>query len=124
MMALAEAETFGEVVPGFVTDLDGNLAVTTETASTSSNIVHGFTTDLDGRLVVVVDPAEVSWQGGFLRTEEGFLAVTVAAEPVYGVVPGFATDSSGLLAVNASDSPDWKNGFLRNANNELTTVGE
>lgn len=123
-MALTASETFGTVVPGFVTDLDGNLAVTTTTTGATSTVVPGFATDADGRLIVVVDPASTTWQGGFLRTDEGFLGVTTAADPTYGVVAGFVTDASGLLAVNAADSPDWNGGFLRNANAELTVVGE
>ena len=122
-MALTASETFGTVVPGFVTDLDGNLAVTTTTTGASYGIVPGLITDPDGRLVVEVDPAESEWSEGFLRTVDGYLAVTTTATPVYSVVPGFATDADGLLSVEAADSPDWDTGFLRNANNNLTVIG-
>ena len=122
-MALTESETFGTVVPGFVTDLDGNLVVTTDDSEARYGVVPGFITDEDGRLVVSVDPAEYYWSGGFLRTEEGYLAVTTEAEPVFEVVPGFATDETGLLSVEAEDSADWDTGFLRNANKNLSVTG-
>lgn len=52
-MALAPSETFGGVVSGFVTDLDGRLIVTSSPAETVfGEIVPGYLTDLDGRLVV------------------------------------------------------------------------
>ncbi len=66
---------------------------------------------------------ESDWSGGFLRTVEGYLAVTTEASPIYGVVPGFATDADGLLSVEAADSPDWVTGFLRNANQNLAVTG-
>lgn len=122
-MALTGSETFGTVVPGFVTDGDGNLAVTTDDSEARYGVVPGFITDADGRLVVSVDPAESDSSGGFLRTVEGYLAVTTEASPVYGVVPGFATDADGLLSVEAADSPDWVTGFLRNANENLSVTG-
>lgn len=123
-MALTESETFGEVVPGFVTDLDGNLAVTSTTAGATRGVVPGFVTDADGRLVVSENPETTSWQGGFLRTEEGYLGVTTDATPEYGPVPGFATDSDGLLSVDAGDEPNWVTGFLRNDNQNLSVIGD
>jgi hypothetical protein len=51
-MALSESETFGTVVPGFVTDTNGNLAVTTDDSEAQYGVVPGFITDADGRLVV------------------------------------------------------------------------
>lgn len=122
-MALTASETFGGVVPGFVTDLDGNLAVTSTTTGATREVVPGFVTDADGRLIVSVDPATTTWQGGFLRTEEGYLGVTTEASPQYGVVPGFATDSDGLLSVEAASSPTWVTGFLRNENQNLSVTG-
>lgn len=122
-MALTESETLGTVVPGFVTDLDGNLAVTTTTTGATRGVVPGFVTDADGRLIVSVDPATADWDGGLLRTEEGYLAVTTDASPDYGVVPGFATDAAGYLSVEAADSPTWVTGFLRNANQNLAVTG-
>jgi UPF0716 family protein affecting phage T7 exclusion len=122
-MALTESETFGTVVAGFVTDQDGNLAVTSATTGATREVVPGFVTDADGRLIVSVDPETTSWQEGFLRTAEGYLGVTTEAEPEYGPVPGFATDSSGLLSVEAPDSPTWVTGFLRNSNQNLSAIG-
>ncbi len=122
-MALTASETFGTVVPGFVTDLDGNLAITTTTTGATYGVVPGFVTDADGRLIVEADPVEAEWDGGFLKTAAGYLAVTTDSSPVYGVVPGFATNVEGYLCVDAADSPDWVTGFLRNANQELSTVG-
>ena len=122
-MALTASETFGTVVPGFVTDLDGNLVVTTTTTGATREVVAGFVTDADGRLIVSVDPVTVTWQEGFLRTPEGYLAVTTDASPDYGIIPGFVTDSAGYLSVDAADSPSWKTGFLRNANDNLSVTG-
>ena len=122
-MALTASETFGTVVPGFVTDLEGNLAVTTTTTGATRGVVPGFVTDADGRLIVSVDPASTTWQGGYLRTSAGYLGVTTETSPVYGIVPGFATDSDGLLSVDAADSPEWVTGFLRNANDNLSVTG-
>lgn len=122
-MALTASETFGTVVAGFVTDLDGNLAVTTTTTGAARGVVPGFVTDADGRLIVSVDPAESTWQEGFLRTPEGYLGVTTETTPTYGVVPGFATDETGLLSVAAASSPEWKTGFLRNSNDNLAVIG-
>lgn len=122
-MALTASETFGTVVPGFVTDENGNLVVTTTTTGATREVVAGFVTDADGRLIVSVDPAETSWDGGFLRTPEGYLGVTTDATPEYEVVPGFATDETGLLSVDAPDSPDWVTGFLRNSNANLSVTG-
>lgn len=122
-MALTETETFGTVVPGFVTDTDGNLAVAESPAETSTGIVHGFVTDTDGRLAVEVDPASASWDRGFLRTEDGYLAITATGTPEYGIVPGFASDAAGFLFVDAADSPTWSGGFLRNEDNSLSKAG-
>jgi hypothetical protein len=122
-MALTASETFGTIVPGFVTDLDGNLAVTTTTTGATYGVVPGFVTDPDGRLIIEVDPAEAEWDGGFLRTAAGYLAVTVETSPSYGIVPGFATNLEGYLCVDTADSPEWITGFLRNANQELAVVG-
>ena len=122
-MALTASETFGTVVPGFVTDLDGNLAVTLTTTGATTEVVPGFVTDADGRLIVSSTPEGAVWDRGFLRTSEGYLGVTTEAEPVYGVVPGFATDAAGFLSMDVPDSPDWDTGFLRNANNNLCVGG-
>lgn len=52
-MALTGTETYGTVVPGFVTDADGRLIVTAEDDGTEfGTVVPGFLTDADGRLVV------------------------------------------------------------------------
>lgn len=53
-MALTGTETFGTVIPGFVTDEDGRLVVTTDPDElVYGEIIPGFVTDTDGRLVVV-----------------------------------------------------------------------
>lgn len=123
-MALTETETFGTVVPGFVTDEDGNLAVVESPAETSTEVVPGFLTDTDGRLAVEVDPEAAEWDRGFLRTTDGELAITATGTPEYGIVPGFVSDDNGFLFVEAADSPDWVGGFLRNANDSLSKAGE
>lgn len=52
-VALTASETFGTVVPGFVTDLDGRLIVTnTPESETFGTVVAGFLTDADGRISI------------------------------------------------------------------------
>lgn len=101
-MALTETETFGTVVPGFVTDLDGNLAVTTDDSEVRWR--EGFLRDLDGRLVVA--EAEGIMQDGFLRTPGGALCVTTGSVTRQGTkIPGFPTDDDGLICVANDGSP-------------------
>jgi hypothetical protein len=124
-VALTASETFGTVIPGFVTDLDGNLAVTTDTTDTGYGIVPGFMTDSDGRLLVSLDSTGAEWDGGFLRNEDGALIITTAAlvSPVIGAkVPGFTTDSSGYLAVGVNSSGTFYNGFVRNSDLSLAII--
>lgn len=102
-MALTGTETYGTVVPGFVTDLDGNLAVTTD--DTSVQWREGFLRDLDGRLVVAEDTG--FWQDGFLRTAGGALCVTTGSVTQRGRrVPGFPTDDDGLICVANDGTPE------------------
>jgi hypothetical protein len=50
---IQEGETFGTVVPGFVTDMDGRLIVTaTPDMLVYGDIVPGFVTDSHGRVVI------------------------------------------------------------------------
>ena len=52
-MALSGDEVFGTKVPGFVTDTDGRLVVTTAPDEiVEGEHVAGFVTDTDGRLVI------------------------------------------------------------------------
>jgi hypothetical protein len=50
---LREGETFGTIVPGFVTDLDGRLVITNSPdILVYGDLVPGFVTDSAGRLVI------------------------------------------------------------------------
>lgn len=101
-MTLSENETFGTVVPGFVTDADGNLSVTTD--DTDATWQTGFLRDPDGRLVVALESG--LWQDGFLRTVGGALCVTTDAPTQEGrIVPGFPTDDDGLICVANDGTP-------------------
>jgi hypothetical protein len=101
-VALTETETYGTVVPGFVTDLDGNLAVTTDDSQVQWR--EGFLRDLDGRLVVAEE--EGIWQDGFLRTAGGALCVTTGEVTQHGTkIPGYPTDDDGLICVVNDGSP-------------------
>lgn len=104
-MALTASETFGTIVPGFVTDTNGNLSVTTTPDSTRfGSVVPGFLTDADGRLVV--EEASGDWSGGFIRTANGALSVTTGSVTDQGTkVPGFPTDADGLLCVTNDGTP-------------------
>lgn len=93
-MALAEGETFGTVVPGFVTDADGNLSL----ADTGTQWLNGFWRDDDGRLAYVDTPD---------GTEFGT------------VVPGFLTDADGALVLSAAVGS--RTNLARNPNAEVDT---
>jgi hypothetical protein len=118
-VALTENETFGGVVPGFVTDLDGNLAVVTTGSSTG--IVPGFTTDADGRLLVTTTTEDAETDGGFLKLDGALVIEADAGD--YGTVPGFPTTSSGALAVVNEGTVDWVTGFLRDSSDSLGVTG-
>jgi hypothetical protein len=122
-VALTGTETFGTVVPGFVTDLDGSLAVTTDDVGAGYGIVPGFITDPDGRLLVTETTTDAAFSGGFVRTPDGALVITESGTPVNGVVPGFTTTANGYLIVGAADSPTWDGGLLRNSNGALAVTG-
>jgi hypothetical protein len=95
-MALTGDETYGTVIPGFVTDADGNLSVTTDTGSVQWR--EGFLRDLDGRLVVA--EAGGIMQDGLLRTAGGALCVTTGSVTQEGtVIPGLPTDDEGRVCV-------------------------
>ena len=123
-MALTGDEVFGTVVPGFVTDANGNLVYTA--APTTWQVVPGFFTDEDGRLGVSADDPADTWVGGFLRGsggtlvlsapdpgdtyQTGFLRSTTGAlvsvdNPVEtsqsNLTPGFFTDADGALGITA-----------------------
>jgi hypothetical protein len=122
-MSLTGTETFGEVVPGFVTDGDGNLSL----AATGTQWVDGFWRDDDGRLAYV-GTADGTVLGtvvpGFLTDANGAL-VLVTASPVDrgSVVPGFVTDADGALLIeDAPASPAWDDGFLRNSTGYLAAA--
>lgn len=101
-MALAGDETYGTVVPGFVTDADGNLSVTTDTGSVQWR--EGFLRDLDGRLVVA--EAGGIMQDGFIRTAGGALCVTTGSVTQTGTkIPGFPTNDDGLICVANDGTP-------------------
>ncbi len=116
-MALAEGETLGGVVPGFVTDASGRLACTV-TGSTRG-IIPGFVTDEDGRLLVTGDGSEATIRDGFIKTSGGALVVTSATEESlasdysYNVIPGFLTNEDGaILTEEDAVSIYWQDGFL------------
>lgn len=119
-MALTENETFGTIVPGFVTDLSGNLVVAD--AGSSEGVVPGFLTDEDGRLVVTTDATGATIQGGFLRSPDGALVVSTDAG-TYGVIPGFSAVEGGALSVENEGTPVWNGGFLRNAAGSICVTG-
>lgn len=106
-MALTASETFGGVVPGFVTDLNGNLA--TAVAGSDQDVVHGFLTDADGRLVTTTDATGATWQGGFLRSPAGAL-VTAPSGTRKDIVPGFVTNDTGALVTDTT-ATEWRGGF-------------
>lgn len=123
-MALTGTETFGTVVPGFVTDSSGNLVLTTEPAAeVFGTVVPGFLTDADGRLVATYTPAaEVRTKiPGFVTDADGRLAIaTEVASPVYTQVPGFLTDSSGYLSVQETPTSGvFVTGFIRDTDGAL-----
>ena len=123
-MALTGTETFGTVVPGFVTNLAGSLAVTSVTAGTGYGIVPGFITDADGRLLVSTDTTGAAWVGGFIRNSNGALVITSSAPTDFGtIVPGFNTNSSGHLAMSSATGAVWVTGFLQNTNKSLALAG-
>ena len=123
-MALTGTETFGTVVPGFVTNLAGSLAVTSVTAGTGYGIVPGFITDADGRLLVSTDTTGAAWVGGFIRNSNGALVITSSAPTDFGtIVPGFNTNSSGHLAMSSATGAAWVTGFLQNTNKSLALAG-
>jgi hypothetical protein len=123
----ASASTLGgltddpPVVPGFISDENGNIAVTTDTRGASYEVVPGFLADEFGRLVVTTTTTDAEWDGGFLRLD-GALVVEEAAG-TYGTVPGFTTTASGALAVVNEGTVDWVSGFLRDANDSLGVTG-
>jgi UPF0716 family protein affecting phage T7 exclusion len=112
-MALTEAETHGTIVPGLVTDLDGNLVWTTDETEAAYGVVPGFLTDPDGRLVVTGTVDDAAYVGGFLRSPTGALIMVTEESPTYGVTPGFVTDTDGFLAVEVLATTTWQEGFLR-----------
>jgi hypothetical protein len=118
-VALTSEETFGTVVPGFVTNLDGDLSVTTDDTGAGYGIVPGFLTDPDGRLVVTETTTDAEFDGGFARSPDGALIIAQSGTPVYGVIPGFGTTAEGYLITGTASSPTWREGFLRNANSAL-----
>jgi hypothetical protein len=123
-VALTGTETFGTVVPGFVTNLAGSLAVTSVTAGTGYGIVPGFITDADGRLLVSTDTTGAAWVGGFIRNSNGALVITSSAPTDFGtIVPGFNTNSSGHLAMSSATGAVWVTGFLQNTNKSLAVAG-
>jgi hypothetical protein len=99
-VALTGTETYGTVVPGFVTDGDGVLS----TASVIDATERGFKVDADGRLVTT-ETADGTELGtvvpGFLTNADGALVVTTSATgAVFGeVVAGFWTSATGALIV-------------------------
>lgn len=119
-MALTESEVFGAVVPGFVTDLEGNIAVVD--TGDRLDVVAGFLTDDDGRLVVTDDDTGATVRDGFLRAPTGALVVTEDAG-AYGVIPGFPTNEDGALSVVNEGTATWQGGFLRDAAGSLGVVG-
>lgn len=129
-MALTEDETFGTVVPGFVTDSEGRLSVVTAGDSTErGTVVAGFVTDADGRLVVSED-ATVGDVGevipGFATDADGALALTRTPDiTTTSKVYGFQTDSEGRLAI-ANDGDVARGvtpGYLTDPNGWLGITG-
>ncbi len=121
-MALTSSETFGTVVPGFVTDLEGNLVVTTNDAGSGYGIVPGFITDPDGRLLVTQTTTDAIIDRGFSRSPDGALVIAESGTPVQDVIHGFITTPEGYLLVAAPDSPTWQGGLLRNAGGILSMI--
>lgn len=116
-MALTGDETFGTVVPGFVTDADGHLVtVSVNDGTPFGQVVPGFLTDIDGRLYVSAPEVDAEFEGGFLRNPDGGLAVEASGTGLYGVVPGFAATPDGALSVEV-DPVDavFECGFMRSA---------
>ena len=120
-MALTGTETYGTVVPGFVTDGDGVLS----TASVIDATERGFKVDADGRLVTT-ETADGTELGtvvpGFLTNADGALVVTTSATgAVFGeVVAGFWTSATGALIVEENPTTvSWQGGFLRNSSGYL-----
>ena len=121
-MALTGTETFGTVVPGFVTDLDGNLRVTSE-GSEQGTVVPGFLTDSDGRLVVTPNADDPALDRGFVRNADGSLLVTTDSSQATWDA-GFLRDPDGALVVgNEQGETGWFAGFLRNSSSALAVSG-
>lgn len=121
-MALTGTETYGTVVPGFVTDLDGNLRVTYE-GSEQGTVVPGFLTDSDGRLVVTPNADDPALDRGFVRNADGSLLVTTDSSQATWDA-GFLRDPDGALVVgNEQGETGWFAGFLRNSSSALAVSG-
>lgn len=120
-MALTASETFGTIVPGFVTDTNGNLSCTATVSGSSWR--EGFLRDTDGRLVVTDSATGATWQNGFLRGTSGELVYTLNSGD-YGVVPGFKTATNGALCFSVEPSSQaWQNGFLVSTSGYLAATG-
>lgn len=120
-MALTASETFGTIVPGFVTDTNGNLSCTGTVSGSSWR--EGFLRDTDGRLVVTDSATGATWQNGFLRGTSGELVYTLNSGD-YGVVPGFKTATNGALCFSVEPSSQaWQNGFLVSTSGYLAATG-
>jgi hypothetical protein len=71
----------GEVVAGFVTDSDGHLVMIADpTGSVHGEVVAGFVTSPNGELIVTETPESPGWQEGFIRDENGALAIRVVED--------------------------------------------
>lgn len=120
-MALTASETFGTIVPGFVTDTNGNLSCTATVSGSSWR--EGFLRDTDGRLVVTDSATGATWQNGFLRGTSGELVYTLNSGD-YGVVPGFKTATNGALCFSVEPSSQaWQGGFLASTSGYLAATG-
>lgn len=119
-MALTGDEVFGTEIPGFVTD-SGELVVTTDDSEATYGVVPGFLTDPDGRLVVTTTTEGAEFEGGFLRLNG---ALVMADESgTYGpVIPGFTTNDDNALCVVSEATVSWVTGFTRDANDTLGAV--